>query len=65
MFADTHVEFAKNPYVGQDGDIIWTVGAGKKQIPITTPGVTPVPESQEVPFDIIMVPVRNAATEKL
>jgi prepilin-type processing-associated H-X9-DG protein len=65
LFADAHVEFTKHPYVGQDGDNIWTVGPANKQIPIRTPGITPAPESQSTPFDIIMVPVRDAVTNKL
>jgi hypothetical protein len=57
-FADTHVEFAKNPYVGQGGDSIWTQGATNVVVRPGPIGVT----TTMAPFDTVMVPVRNATT---
>jgi hypothetical protein len=79
VFADTHVEWMKSPYVEPADDNIWTIGSGAGQTAIKTPGVTPVPPyvpdaaatsapastTPRSPFDVIMVPVRDAATGKL
>jgi hypothetical protein len=57
-FADTHTEFVKNPYVGQGGDSIWTLGSSN------TP-IAPAPirnTSTGSPFDTVMTPVRDAGT---
>jgi hypothetical protein len=64
-YADTHVEWHTDPYAGQAGDNMWTIGPDDKQTAITKLGVTPGTASTSTPFDIIMVPVRDAATGKL
>jgi hypothetical protein len=57
-FADTHTEFVKNPYVGQGGDSIWTLG--RSNTPVSGGPIENTTTS--TPFDTVMVPIRNATT---
>lgn len=66
-FSDVHVEWVRNPEVGQNSDNIWTISDptsssathglartldGSGRVPTTTDATT-------APFDIVMVPVRS------
>jgi prepilin-type N-terminal cleavage/methylation domain-containing protein len=59
LFGDDHVDWCRNPYVGEQNDNIFTVGSG-----VGTPaglngiGINGVPASQ----DVVMVPVRMTST---
>jgi prepilin-type N-terminal cleavage/methylation domain-containing protein len=63
-FADTHVEFTKNPYIGQGGDSIWTTGGSTSGTAYTTGGFT-ASTTTSTPFDVIMVPVRDAGSNAM
>jgi len=69
-FADGHVEWVTNPYVGVQGDNIFTFNNSKPYNPNTggTPltgtgtsnaGITSKFQPQSPPYDTVMVPVRN------
>jgi prepilin-type N-terminal cleavage/methylation domain-containing protein len=68
-FADTHVEFDKNPYVGQGGDSIWTTGSSgagsKSDQPYNSATSFIASCSTSTPFDILLVPVRDAGSNSL
>jgi prepilin-type N-terminal cleavage/methylation domain-containing protein len=53
LFGDTHVDFARNPYVGANGDNIFTLGG-------TSPTMTSIGSQVPTPDDVVMVPVRSA-----
>jgi hypothetical protein len=72
-FADTHVEWDTNPYVGEQGDNIFTINNSKPfnpnagGIPLTgtgtsNAGITSKSQPQSPPYDTVMVPVRNVET---
>jgi prepilin-type processing-associated H-X9-DG protein len=72
-FADGHVEWDTNPYVGEQGDNIFTINNSKPYnpnaggIPLTGTGTTNAritSKSQPLspPYDTVMVPVRNVQT---
>jgi prepilin-type N-terminal cleavage/methylation domain-containing protein len=64
-FADTHVEFTKNPYVGQGGDSIWTTGGSASTTKYTSATSFTASTTTSTPFDVIMVPVRDAGSNAL
>lgn len=69
-FADSHVEFTKDPYAGQNSDNIWTIGgstaAGGTVVAYSAGSLTPVsPVSNAVPYDVYMVPARNVSDNSL
>jgi prepilin-type N-terminal cleavage/methylation domain-containing protein len=64
-FADTHVEFTKNPYIGQGGDSIWTTGGSASNTKYTSASSFTASTTTSTPFDIIMVPVRDAGSNNL
>jgi prepilin-type N-terminal cleavage/methylation domain-containing protein len=64
-FADTHVEFTKNPYVGQGGDSIWTSSPGGTPTVYTSASNFTAPATSSAPYDILLVPVRDAGTNNL
>jgi prepilin-type processing-associated H-X9-DG protein len=72
-YADGHVEWDTNPYIGQQGDNIFTINNSKPFNPIVggTPltgtgtsnaGITSKSQPQSPPYDTVMVPVRNVQT---
>jgi hypothetical protein len=69
-FADGHVEWDTNPYVGEQGDNIFTINNSKPYnsnaggTPLTgtgtsNAGITSKSQPQSPPYDTVMVPVRN------
>jgi len=64
-FADTHVEFTKNPYIGQGGDSIWTTGGSASTTKYTSASSFTASTSTSTPYDVLMVPVRNAGSNNL
>jgi len=76
-FADNHVEYGKDPFVGQSADNIWTAGSSNPSQILTSTAValtgtgassSPIesaPASNSVPYDVYMVPVRNAANNAM
>ena len=58
LFGDTHVDFARNPYVGVNGDNIFTLGSGTSQTSISYTSIGGATPSND---DVVMVPVRSAA----
>ena len=65
VFSDVHVEFAKHPEVGQKGDNIWThnkAGGPSSTGNIITGGSVGTPfGTMDTPYDVIMVPIRDAS----
>jgi len=69
-FGDAHAEFQRNPFVGQGGDNIYTVGLSGPAYP--TNQSSPVQSTGTIPsgwtggssgsYDTIMVPVANASS---
>jgi prepilin-type N-terminal cleavage/methylation domain-containing protein len=64
-FADTHVEFNKNPYAGQGGDCIWTSSPAGVATKYTNATTFTAPATSSAPYDVLMVPVRDAGTNLL
>jgi prepilin-type N-terminal cleavage/methylation domain-containing protein len=62
-YADNHVDYVKDPYVGQSTDNIWTFGTSNTGTPGTaiTSGTAAQVFSNSVPYDVYMVPVRSKA----
>ncbi len=70
-FGDDHVSWNTTPYVGQNGDNIFTFDSPHQRHPafgggkVLKPGrASPCPTGQPAvaPYDIVMAPVRNVAT---
>jgi hypothetical protein len=66
-FADNHVEFVRSPNCGQDNDNIYSTSALLSKAPAQFGGIpaskwSPQLTADKPPFDIVMVPVRNATT---
>lgn len=60
-FADAHVEWTRTPKVGQSEDNIFTSGvSGSGTAP--RPGEVTAIESNEAPFDTVMIPLRDGNT---
>jgi prepilin-type N-terminal cleavage/methylation domain-containing protein len=71
-YADSHVEFSKDPYVGQNSDNIWTKGgstAGGGTVVTFAAGsydtTNANPGSNAVPYDVFMIPARNVSDNSL
>ncbi|HTV47421.1 MAG TPA: prepilin-type N-terminal cleavage/methylation domain-containing protein [Phycisphaerae bacterium] len=67
-FADTHVEWDTTPYVGQEGDNIFTFNnsttfPNNTQVQLTGTGTITIPLTSNQPlvspYDTVMVPIRN------
>jgi len=65
-FADGHAEWCKSPDVGQDRDNIYGMSAspshGAARFGGIPAGQTPRLEAEGMPFDVVMLPVRDAGT---
>ncbi len=66
-FADIHVDFARQPNVGQDNDNIYSMSASPSRGPAQFGGIPagtapPILMADKAPFDILMLPVRNVTT---
>lgn len=65
-YADSHVEFVRNPYVGCNNDNIFTVGgAGMTGAAATLGGLAPGITSSDYPYDTVMTPIRQTSTGSL
>ena len=60
VFADAHTEFVRRPDIGQANDNIWAETVDKKEVAIDA-GLLPAKLTATfAPFDIVMVPTRDA-----
>ncbi len=66
-YADSHVDWCRDPYVGGNGDNIFTVNntafSGSPGVAISTAGTLPTSISgTDFPYDTVMTPVRLTST---
>ncbi|HVT79629.1 MAG TPA: hypothetical protein VHM90_03140 [Phycisphaerae bacterium] len=66
-FGDGHADFVRNADAGQAGDNIYSMSASPSKGPaqfggIATGGAAPDLRAEQPPFDVVMLPVRDATT---
>jgi hypothetical protein len=64
-FGDTHLDFTKNPYIGQGGDSIWAFDGKPGTNKNTKADSFTASTSTSTPFDATAVPVRDANSNRL